>query len=114
MVNARDAILPDSGTIKVAIDDCILSREDLPDDSFGSGSYAKLSGSDDGRGMDEQTLARATEPLFTTKKTGSGKGLRLSMVQKTVRDSGGFMQIESAPDRGTQIHLFLPGSELVS
>lgn len=112
LVNARDAILPESGTIKVALNDCTLNREDLPNDTFESGSYAKLSVSDDGRGMDEQTLARATEPQFTTKKSGSGSGsgtgLGLSMVQKTIRDSGGFMQIESVPERGTQIHLFLP------
>jgi len=58
--------------------------------------------------MDEQMVARACEPFFTTKEVGKGTGLGLSMVYGFVKQSGGHFRIESAPGEGTTISLFLP------
>jgi CheY-like chemotaxis protein len=64
--------------------------------------------SDTGEGMSEATLAKAMEPFFTTKGVGKGTGLGLSMVQGLTVQSGGAMQISSAPGRGTVVTLWLP------
>jgi signal transduction histidine kinase len=93
VINARDA-MPDGGVIH-------LSAIDLPDET-------QLTIADNGHGMDAQTLAKATEPFFTTKPVGSGSGLGLSQVYGFVEQIGGRMQISSEPGTGTQVSLFLP------
>ena len=64
--------------------------------------------SDNGIGMNEDTRRRAIEPFFTTKDVGKGTGLGLSMVYGFVRQSGGFMRIESEEGNGTSVHVYLP------
>lgn len=71
------------------------------------GAYVLLTVEDDGHGMATEILARAVEPFFTT-KPGRGIGLGLATVHGFGRQSGGFMEIESAPGRGTSVRLFLP------
>jgi len=73
-----------------------------------AGSYVQVTVRDSGRGMDEQTRARAFEPFFTTKPPGRGTGLGLSMVYGTARGHGGAVLIDSAPGEGTAIRLHLP------
>ena len=63
---------------------------------------------DNGVGMDEGTLAKATEPFFTTKGPGKGTGLGLSMVHGLAAQSGGLLRIDSAPNVGTTVDLWLP------
>ncbi len=63
---------------------------------------------DDGVGMDEVTLAKATEPFFTTKGPGKGTGLGLSMVHGLAAQSGGLLRINSQPKLGTTLELWLP------
>ena len=70
--------------------------------------YAKLTIRDDGAGMDEETLRRATEPFFTTKPEGEGTGLGLSLVYNMIRRHSGKLQIDSQPGRGTAVTLWLP------
>jgi signal transduction histidine kinase/ActR/RegA family two-component response regulator len=79
--------------------------------SLSPGAYLRLSVADNGPGMDAATLARATEPFFTTKPPGSGTGLGLAMAKGFAEQSGGGMAIESAPGRGTTVTLWLPRSE---
>jgi CheY-like chemotaxis protein len=106
-VNARDA-MPNGGRIDVS-----ASSEQLGHpNAFGlpAGRYIRLSLADEGLGMDEATLARATEPFFTTKGVGKGTGLGLSMVHGLAAQSGGHLAIRSCVGAGTQIDLYLPST----
>ncbi len=91
--NARDA-MPDGGTLTV---------QAAPD-----GERVRLSVGDDGSGMDEATLARASEPFFTTKPQGKGTGLGLAMARGFAEQSGGALAIRSRPGKGTVVELWLP------
>jgi CheY-like chemotaxis protein len=72
------------------------------------GSYIVIAVADNGCGMDQATLARASEPFFTTKGIGRGTGLGLATARGFAEQSGGCLHIESAPDIGTTISLWLP------
>ena len=72
------------------------------------GGYVCLSVTDTGEGMDEETLARALEPFFTTKGVGKGTGLGLSMVQGLAEQSGGRLFLKSRLGEGTTAELLLP------
>ena len=75
------------------------------------GRYVCLSVSDDGDGMNEATLKRATEPFFTTKGVGKGTGLGLSMVHGLAQQSGGTLTLKSQPGKGTTAEIWLPAIE---
>ena len=111
-INARDAIL-DGGTITVSTDDVRLSASDLAGDegAIASGDFVLLSVTDTGTGMPPDVLARAFEPFFTTKPMGKGTGLGLSQLYGFVRQSGGFVRIESMPGAGTTVRIYLPRYE---
>ncbi|WP_296815087.1 PAS domain-containing sensor histidine kinase [Brevundimonas sp.] len=106
-VNARDA-MPEGGTITIS-----AAREVVAENAAGlsPGLYVRLTVSDTGAGMDAHTLARASEPFFTTKGVGKGTGLGLSMVHGLAAQSGGRLDIESRPGHGTTVHLLLPVAE---
>jgi len=107
LVNARDAV---QGEGKVVIS----AREETVGDfdlRLSPGRYLCLSVEDNGSGMDEATLSRATEPFFTTKGVGKGTGLGLSMVHGLAEQSGGTLVLESAPGRGTTAEVWLPALE---
>jgi signal transduction histidine kinase/ActR/RegA family two-component response regulator len=76
--------------------------------SLPPGDYVRIIIIDTGVGMDEATLARATEPFFTTKGPGKGTGLGLSMVHGLAAQSGGLLRIRSEPNAGTIVELWLP------
>src|ERR1700724_1999336 len=76
--------------------------------SLPPGEYVRITVMDTGVGMDEATLAKATEPFFTTKGPGKGTGLGLSMVHGLAAQSGGRLQINSEPNVGTTLELWLP------
>jgi CheY-like chemotaxis protein len=73
-----------------------------------AGPYSCLSVSDTGTGMDEATLARVTEPFFTTKGVGKGTGLGLSMVDGLAAQSGGKLLVSSVLGKGTTVEIWLP------
>ena len=102
IINARDA-MPDGGDITVSIEPV-----DSPDGKPGA---VRVRVSDDGVGIPADILSRVTEPFFTTKESGKGTGLGLSMVAGFVRQSGGTLEINSAPGKGTTIDLILPATE---
>ncbi|MEQ8696427.1 MAG: PAS domain-containing protein, partial [Bauldia litoralis] len=110
-INARDA-MPEGGTLTVRADVVELDAHAVAGhDNALPGRFICLSVADTGRGMTPETCRRALEPFFTTKDIGAGTGLGLSMVHGFVQQSGGFIEIDSKPDWGTTIHLYLPADE---
>jgi PAS domain S-box-containing protein len=101
VVNARDAV-GGSGTICVRTCTEVLEADDV----LGAGSYAVLSVTDDGRGMDAAVAARCFEPYFTTRTTGTGLGL--SSAHGIARQSGGDLRVRSSPGEGAELRLLLP------
>jgi PAS domain S-box-containing protein len=106
-LNARDA-MPGGGVITIAAHEETLLPLD-PED--GPVRYVSLSVTDTGQGMDEETLARALEPFFTTKGVGKGTGLGLSMVHGLAEQSGGQLRLTSQPGEGTTVEILLPVAE---
>jgi CheY-like chemotaxis protein len=76
-----------------------------------AGAYVVVSVHDTGKGMTPEVVARAAEPFFTTKDVGKGTGLGLSQVYGFARQSDGFLSIESQPDIGTTVSLYLPRAD---
>ena len=107
-VNAQDA-MPDGGTFVLDTANISLSPHDaLRDPTVPAGDYAVLSVRDSGVGMDEITRARVFEPFFTTKPLPEGTGLGLSMAYGIIRQSGGFITVESKLGEGTTFRIYLP------
>ncbi|HVL42295.1 MAG TPA: ATP-binding protein, partial [Brevundimonas sp.] len=105
-VNARDA-MPTGGVLRITVMRDVVSR---PKGELRAGDYICLSVADTGSGMDEATLARAVEPFFSTKGIGKGTGLGLSMVHGLAAQLGGALTMQSRPDLGTNVRLWLPVS----
>jgi CheY-like chemotaxis protein len=105
-VNARDA-MPGGGRLDLAMSNSILDEEPARGRKLG-GDYVLISVKDTGTGMPPHVLERVFEPFFTTKESGKGTGLGLSMVYGFVQQSGGHIALDSAPDRGTTIRIYLP------
>jgi two-component system cell cycle sensor histidine kinase/response regulator CckA len=76
-----------------------------------AGCYVLLAVRDTGTGMDDTTRDRLFEPFFSTKSRGRGRGLGLSTVYSVVSQSGGHIELDSAPERGTVFKIFLPQVE---
>ena len=104
-VNARDA-MGEGGRLTIEA----AARAFGPGNDIGlpAGDYVCLAVVDNGAGMDDETLARATEPFFTTKGVGKGTGLGLSMVHGLAEQSGGRLRLTSRPGQGTRAELWLP------
>jgi PAS domain S-box-containing protein len=107
-VNARDA-MPAGGTVTIEAANAVI--EDESEVGLAPGAYVRLAIVDEGEGMDERTLARATEPFFTTKGVGKGTGLGLPMVHGLAEQSGGRLALYSQPGEGTRIELWLPQAD---
>jgi PAS domain S-box-containing protein len=108
-VNACDA-MPSGGVLRIKT--CRVSKAD-PGAAAGtrSGAYAMVEITDTGSGIDEETKAHLFEPFFTTKPIGKGTGLGLSTVFGIVKQSGGFIEVESVPGEGTTFKVHLPIAE---
>jgi len=107
-VNARDA-MPQGGLLTIAAETALLGPGSEP--RLPPGLYVRLSVIDTGTGMDAETLARAVEPFFSTKETGRGTGLGLSMVHGLTAQLGGAFTLGSVEGEGTRADLYLPVTE---
>ncbi len=108
--NGRDAMKSSSGgTLEIAseaVDSEDVRRAGAPEPK--DGRWAAIRVSDEGCGMDAETLSKIFEPFFTTKAPGEGTGLGLSTVYGIVKQSGGFLFADSEPGRGTTFTIYLP------
>jgi len=121
-LNARDA-MPGGGTLTITAEAettcgglvtpsrCVTSSGSA---SLAPGDYVRITIADTGVGMDDATLAKATEPFFTTKGPGKGTGLGLSMVHGLAAQSGGLLRICSEPNAGTTVDLWLPRAKTLA
>ena len=106
-VNARDA-MPDGGTLTISTATVHLSDARAEALETVPGPHVQISVSDTGVGMTEAVVARIFEPFYTTKGLGTGTGLGLAMVFGIVRQSGGGIYVDSAPNEGSTFHIVLP------
>ena len=108
MTNAYHAIEPDSGEIRVNLQEVILAGEPWPGSTLSPGRYVLLSVGDTGRGIAPADLGRIFEPYFTTKAQGKGTGLGLAVVYGIVKEHGGDIRVASAPGKGSTFQVYLP------
>ncbi|MDP5216137.1 ATP-binding protein [Ruegeria sp. 2205SS24-7] len=111
VVNARDA-MPEGGEIRVDTEVVTLdkpverNRAVLP-----AGEYVTVKVSDEGIGIEPGVLQKVFEPFYTTKRTGEGTGLGLSTVYGIIKQTGGYIFVDSVPGQGTEFILYFPVSE---
>jgi len=107
--NAYHAMKENGGTLEVTMDNLHVDAElAATSPELHEGAYVRLAVSDTGHGMGQETLDHVFEPYFTTKKTGEGSGLGLSVVHGIVMGHGGAITVKSTPGEGTSFTIYLP------
>ena len=107
-VNSRDAI-SDVGKVTIRTESAVLNEEYCASHpGFLPGEYVVLAVSDNGHGMDAETLSLLFEPFFTTKELGKGTGLGLATVYGIVKQNNGFIDVDSKPGKGTTFRIYFP------
>jgi len=109
-MNALHA-MPEGGTLTVRTENVIIDKERYKPYRVRAGKYVKITVTDTGIGMDEDTQRRIFDPFFTTKEMGRGTGLGLASVYGIVKHHDGFLNVFSQPDRGTRFEVYLPATE---
>jgi len=107
--NAACAMRDQNGLLEVKLERVVLDqvlKTHFTD--LGPGVYHRLTVSDTGQGMDEETLSRIFEPFYTTKEPGQGTGMGLSVVQAIVKSHGGAIVVRSEPGQGSTFQVYLP------
>jgi two-component system cell cycle sensor histidine kinase/response regulator CckA len=111
VVNSKDA-MPNGGKITIQTANVSLDDDLRREYSYiRQGPYVMLSIADTGHGMDKETQSRIFEPFFTTKEKGKGTGLGLSTVYGIIKQSGGYVFVQSEVGRGTTFRIYLPRVE---
>ena len=108
-VNARDA-MPDGGKLTVRDRQCDggRSRRSSSYKGMPAADYVRIDVSDTGTGIPADIVDKIFEPFFSTKEVGKGTGLGLSTVYGIVKQTGGFVYVDSEDGKGTSFHIFLP------
>jgi two-component system, cell cycle sensor histidine kinase and response regulator CckA len=108
-INARDA-MPHGGQFRIETSPAEITEEfAAAHPGVKAGPFVRVTVEDNGVGMNVQTQSRIFEPFFTTKERGRGTGLGLAMVYGMVKQSGGFVEVRSAPQQGTTFSIYFPG-----
>ena len=109
-VNARDA-MPDGGQLTIATAPATVTQAPAVEGvDLVPGEYVRISVTDTGTGMTADVAARAFDPFFTTKPVGEGTGLGLATVYGIVKQSGGYVFVQTAPGRGSTFDVYLPAT----
>lgn len=112
LVNARDALGASGGTVTIATrNHHVSASEAAANPELHEGLYSVIKITDTGVGMPPEVLSQVTEPFFTTKDVGKGTGLGLSQVYGFVKQSQGYMTIESKVGKGTTVTLMFPATQ---
>lgn len=107
--NARDAMEPGGGLLTISTEVAAIGPEFIARYGYGEpGTYALISVSDTGHGMDEETSKRIFEPFFTTKEVGKGTGLGLAVVYGIIKQHNGYINVYSSPGMGSTFKIYLP------
>jgi len=107
-INARDA-MPDGGSLRLSIQRTTVDEEFARNHApMLPGDYVLLEVEDTGSGMSPETAAHAFEPFFSTKHPSQGTGLGLATVYGIIKQSGGYIWIDTQPGRGTTFRIYLP------
>jgi len=110
-VNARDA-MPESGTLSISAKNIVLDEHLLPIHPDAKvGSYIMIQVADTGTGITPEVLENIFEPFFTTKEVGKGTGLGLSTAIGIIKSHGGFMNVYSEINKGTEFQIYLPATK---
>ncbi len=110
-VNARDA-MPGGGTLQIITRAVTVEKPfQYGAETMPPGNYVQIEVADSGTGISPENLPRIFEPFFSTKAVGAGTGLGLSTVYGILRQTDGFIFVDSAPGQGTTFHIFLPRFE---
>jgi len=107
-INARDA-MPAGGSLTIRTETLdILGAQDQTGFQVPAGRYVRLQISDTGIGMSQETLAHLFEPFYTTKAVGKGTGLGLATIYGIIKQSHGYITVDSTPGRGSTFSVYLP------
>ena len=111
--NAYQAMHTSTGNISISLQDIFIEPANtlIEDFVLAPGQYVKLTVSDSGIGMNDETITRIFEPYFTTKEVGKGTGLGLAVVHGIVKSHGGRINVQSVPSSGTTFTIYLPATD---
>ncbi|MFP7755539.1 ABC transporter substrate-binding protein [Thermodesulfobacteriota bacterium B35] len=110
--NAYQAMEHGKGVLAIDLEDAVIDADQArPGGGPAPGRYVRLTVSDTGCGMDEETLGKIFEPYFTSKEQGKGTGLGLAVVHGIIRDCQGEIMVESTPGQGSTFTIYLPVHE---
>lgn len=110
VTNAKDA-MPQGGSLQIRLESLEFAAHQAEKHGLRPGRYARLAVIDSGHGMSRAVLEQAVDPFFTTKEPGAGSGLGLATVYGIVTGLGGGLELESAPEEGTSVLVYLPQIE---
>ncbi len=109
--NARDA-MPHGGVLRLEARHARLDASHRAQHGWGNpGQYVRISATDSGVGMDREVRDKIFEPFFTTKEEGHGTGLGMPMIYGLMKQHGGFVDVQSEPDRGTTVQVYFPATK---